>query len=989
MSLRFAFTPTTDGGALALSEQKLFGRRAIAPANWPAADGQPLAPALRFLKALLASHRATVSGDTVLVPGADLLAAPPAVLAMLDLPPIAPLSLGLSLRGRIEAPDGWIELRWTDESGRQTQPTRTGLVLNNTGREGRLTLPLARMLDAVAAYNDSVGNAPDIRLQHWVGVQAQLEQISGKAIAADRMLTSFRIYQAGAFALDIRETADGVAVDPIPMSVAMRPSVDDVADAPEDGVDAESEVRNADEHALLPLSLQKAFLDAFNSDGLGTRPAYVLGRSTYMVVDPGLQQALDVVKQVQRAPAPDRRAFVRNPRSALALALPDAGDAVGALFVETRQYSERVTGLGLWQKPVLDWVKRQAGGWLPEAFEVKIGDRVLPMDSTRFTQLAETYDRALAEDQASFSFGAEQLSVAETGAMFDTVQRAVPSVADPAEAGAAADAPPRPVADRDVLLIEENIESSAFAQSIRSRPLFAQKLFPSDLVLTTPKPHQVEGFGWLVESWVAGLPGVLLADDMGLGKTLQALAFLAWVRDNLELGGERTRHLRGPILVVAPTALLRNWQKELATHLGPKGLGQGIEVFGSGLSRIKRRGQPPEDALDIAALREADWVLTTYETLANFHRAFARIGFSIAVFDEMQKIKAPDTINTHAAKTINADFVLGMTGTPIENRIEDLWCIMDRVAPGFLGALKPFSQRYGDGDEQALKDLKTLLDKGVDDVPPIMLRRMKHDHLRGLPQRNFRTYADPAMPAPQAEAYHAIVQAAAGGPGARKLDMLRTIHALRGISLHPLGADGIDTADPRAGAEWIAQSARLQQVMGILADIRLQSEKALVFIEDRAVQAAFAMVAAAILRLDSVPEIINGETPADERQAIVDRFQSRPPGFGLLVLSPKAAGIGLTITAANHVIHLSRWWNPAVEDQCNDRVFRIGQEKPVTVHIPMAVHPAYGDGSFDIKLDALLERKRSLSRDMLAPPISDSDASELFGQTVGAASARQ
>jgi hypothetical protein len=156
-----------------------------------------------------------------------------------------------------------------------------------------------------------------------------------------------------------------------------------------------------------------------------------------------------------------------------------------------------------------------------------------------------------------------------------------------------------------------------------------------------------------------------------------------------------------------------------------------------------------------------------------------------------------------------------------------------------------------------------------------------------------------------------------------------------------------------------------------------------VFVEDRAVQIAFAAAASTLFGLRVEPAIINGATPGGKRQAIVDRFQGGPPGFDLLVLSPKAAGVGLTITAANHVIHLSRWWNPAVEDQCNDRVYRIGQDKDVTVHIPIAVHPDYGDASFDVTLDGLLQRKRTLSHDMLAPPVSESDVGVLFETAVG------
>ena len=176
----------------------------------------------------------------------------------------------------------------------------------------------------------------------------------------------------------------------------------------------------------------------------------------------------------------------------------------------------------------------------------------------------------------------------------------------------------------------------------------------------------------------------------------------------------------------------------------------------------------------------------------------------------------------------------------------------------------------------------------------------------------------------------------------------------------------------------------MREVFSILRTIEKNGEKALVFLEHRDVQTTFAAAAATLLGLRSEPAIINGTTPGGKRQDIVDRFQNGPPGFNLMVLSPKAAGVGLTITAANHVIHLSRWWNPAVEDQCNDRVYRIGQFKPVTVHVPMAVHPSLGDRSFDANLDRLLESKRSLSRHMLAPPVGEADVGVLFNEAIGA-----
>ena len=197
-----------------------------------------------------------------------------------------------------------------------------------------------------------------------------------------------------------------------------------------------------------------------------------------------------------------------------------------------------------------------------------------------------------------------------------------------------------------------------------------------------------------------------MADDMGLGKTFQALTFLAWIRENRRAArnrGFQTISL-GPNLIVAPTALLDNWIEEARRHLAPDALGATAKVFGAELRRFKNavaNDAADEGPLDTFKLGEFDWILTTYETMADNHTSFAKIRFAVAVFDEIQKIKDPGTLNTWASKTVNADFVIGLTGTPVENRIEDLWSIMDRVFPGYLGDLKTFSKSY-QLDEHAL-----------------------------------------------------------------------------------------------------------------------------------------------------------------------------------------------------------------------------------------------------------------------------------------------
>ncbi len=653
------------------------------------------------------------------------------------------------------------------------------------------------------------------------------------------------------------------------------------------------------------------------------------------------------------------------------------------MFVETQQYSERVLGLGIWDPPQTPWIKKRAGQWLPESFAMQIGNRKLEMTGDSLDALVERIEDAR-------SSGADEVDVEGESHPLPEVEAAI---ADIRAKDFTTEAPPQAEPDPDrappddphVLQIKTNIDNVDYEIARPLRPIADGRELPSDRLSTRPKPHQNDGFRWLVDAWVGGWPGVLLADDMGLGKTFQALAFLVWVRRNQQAVVAAGKSIpKGPILIVAPTALLRNWVAEAERHLEHGSLGECVEAFGPGLKRLKRKKTPgwtPEDAIDVSALKDADWILTTYETLADNHRAFARVAYSVAIFDEMQKIKAPGTINTHAAKSINADFVLGLTGTPIENRIEDLWCLMDRIVPGYLGDLKSFSKTHQDENQEALQILKAKLDEPNGSAPAVMLRRMKDGILEGLPKKSVVPYPL-EMPLAQANAYSAAVKEAHAG-GRTPMAMLKAIHAFRSISLHPEGAAEVDGFDPAALHDWIEKSARVKQVVAVLRTIEKQDEKALVFIEDRAMQSTFAAAAATLFGFRSVPAIINGEVPGDKRQAIVDRFQSAPPGFDLLVLSPKAAGIGLTITAANHVIHLSRWWNPAVEDQCNDRVYRIGQDKPVTIHVPIAIHPDFGAQSFDVTLDGLLERKRSLSRHMLAPPLGAGDVSSLFGESLG------
>jgi SNF2 domain-containing protein/EH signature protein/restriction endonuclease/helicase-like protein len=528
-----------------------------------------------------------------------------------------------------------------------------------------------------------------------------------------------------------------------------------------------------------------------------------------------------------------------------------------------------------------------------------------------------------------------------------------------------------------VLIVEENFDALGFTRPTKPRTGDIAGLPAA--IRPTLKAHQRSGLAWLQETWLRGYPGVLLADDMGLGKTLQALAFLARLREARTTCDEVSWY-RGPFLIVAPTGLLANWENEHNLHLHEPGLGEICRAYGRHLKPLKiastqdvDRGAP---ALDHRRIQQADWVLTTYETLRDYHLSFAAIPFACVVFDEVQKVKSPASLPTRAAKTINSEYILGLTGTPIENHLVDLWSIMDIVNPGCLVDLKSFCATYHPDDMAALENLRaTLLDSDSKGPAPI-LRRMKTDHLEGLPEKKIHIRKR-RMPETQAQIYANVVARAKqpeSGP------MLETLHLLRGVSLHPIWPPAGEASDQQS---FIEQSARLTETFLILDEIEGRLEKALIFLESLELQDHLALMIKNRYGLKRRPMQINGDVAGEKRQRLVDEFQIEHGKFDVMILSPRAGGVGLTLTSANNVIHLSRWWNPAVEDQCTDRVYRIGQNQTVHVYYPMAVHPHYGEASFDELLNTLLARKRELSRRMLVPPVNLKQDQNWFAENLG------
>jgi hypothetical protein len=991
---------------LLTKHRMLLANETLDPASWKTMP-HPISSVVRKLLSLIDDGQATWHESKLVIPNSVAAEFHGTFASAIGLPQPAPIMLDISFHRTIGDRSGQIEIEWKDTHYRSVVPSRSGISVAWGGKTWRLSGPLFDLVEAIESFNRIPGTDTPRRVECWGKIKNALTRVDPKAVDVDDYTKSLTVFQAGSFALDIAEGRGGLDFKPVLMSRSKARSLEDNAPTLELG-DSDEAIEEAnpfeelvDEKgaALLVSEDHRAFLKQFDQSGQSSNPAYVLRRNTYLLIEPDLRRALDVVKRIRAAPDLEKRAFVTNPRTAIARELElDGGSAlVTALFVETKQYSDRVIGLGLWEKPDLPWLRKIGVEWLPEKFpaRVHVDGQQIEVNQPEAEDLKKAVDAAEKTGQTEVNFQKNPIRI-ETAR---DILRQIDADADPDKQPR--DIPAEPPATpqqselhggRFVVQIKTNYEGVDYEISRKPRPSLVKHVPPpARMGQTVFKRHQDQGFQWLVDAWVGGWPGVLLADDMGLGKTFQALAFLAWIRENQKAAQARRLGTveTGPTLIVAPTALLDNWIEEAEKHMALDALGNMAKVFGATLHRFKNIGGDDEyEPLDTAKLKEYDLLLTTYETLADNHTSFAKIAYSIAVFDEMQKVKDPGTLNTLASKAMNADFVMGLTGTPVENRIEDLWSIMDRVFPGYLGDLKTFSKTHKDATEEKYRTLNDRLSKQIDGAPPVMLRRMKEDVLEGLPPKEVKQYRT-SMPSPQAQIYNRIVtEALAGGVGTRgRGAMLEVIQKLRSISLYPDNPWSYDFTTKTGCQKWIERSARLGKTIEILRDIDKRGEKALVFVEHRYMQERLADAVTTLFALDSMPFVINGSMPGSRRQKRVNEFQARRNRFDVLILSPKAAGIGLTITAANHVIHLSRWWNPAVEDQCNDRVYRIGQNKPVTIHIPIAVHPVWGERTFDVTLDRLLTRKRTMSRTLLAPPVSEQDLGDVFSATFGTSAA--
>ncbi|WP_461029854.1 DEAD/DEAH box helicase, partial [Streptomyces sparsus] len=471
---------------------------------------------------------------------------------------------------------------------------------------------------------------------------------------------------------------------------------------------------------------------------------------------------------------------------------------------------------------------------------------------------------------------------------------------------------------------------------------------PPTALSATLRDYQQRGLAWLDRLTSLGLGGCL-ADDMGLGKTLTLIA--------LHLRRQEAPEFAGPTLVVCPASLLGNWQRE-------------IERFAPGTP--VRRYHGAERRLD--ALAEGEFVLTTYGTMRlDAPELDAAADWSLVVADEAQHVKNPYSATARRLRTVSGRARIALTGTPVENRLAELWAILDWTTPGLLGTLPAFRRRYADaveahegpGGGPAAERLARL-------VQPFLLRRRKSDP--GIaPELPAKTETDRAvaLTAEQAGLYEAVVReglaavSGADGPARRGL-VVKLLTSLKQICNHP--AQYLKEEDP----ELPGRSGKLELFDELLGTLLAEGVNTLVFTQ----YVRMARLLESHLAARGVPTmLLHGGTPVRAREEMVRRFQrGEVPVF---LLSLKAAGTGLNLTAAEHVVHFDRWWNPAVEAQATDRAHRIGQQRPVQVHRLIA------EGTVEDRIAELLSRKAALAEAVLdagttaLTELSDGELAEL------------
>ena len=903
-----------------------------------------------LLKELLDNGQAELSDVGIHLPSDEVCHLASVEEELLGLPELYPFDLEIRSFGTLNEPEFRYNYQFLKPDRKPLHPERIGCILRLTEEwTYLLTHEQFVLLEELDTFNRR--EARDKSYQSNLLEFAKIKGLANQTgVELERYLNQEEVVAPKTVRLRLRESDDAVEIIP------------DVA-----GVDSEK---------------FEAVFDKFPNPETTYNLPQPDGGRTRVLFQEEQRDALQAVKRYRHVSHEQLAEIAKEPQAYF-----DPGIIELDPNDETPSFSERVREIGIYQPRAYPFVSPYESQWIPGILvndEKEEQTKIQIKTNAEFKELQQAIREAKQADQVHLIWEGKKLPVSEVERHLPFIEKQLKHREKPL---------PTPESKTVVLIIEENIDDSDYIEGSDSpieEPFRHLLESPPNLKQEVNLlPHQEEGLAWAQQLWKKKYPGGLLADDMGLGKTLQVLCFLEWHHAK----SRSQEPQRKPYLIVAPIALLENWVAEYPKFFDKDNF-DFITLYGKGLQTFKcdsseelppyvpelegaerpQQLQRRRGRLDIKRLQAADLVLTTYETVRDFQLDLGLVPWAAVVIDEAQRIKTPGTLVTNALKALKTDFRLALTGTPVENSLMDLWCITDFVAPGYLDSAKHFNREFCLPLEKPETDIRALGEQVRKRIGIHLKRRLKSDILDDLPEKHIHVEeCQEMMPPEQVTRYQAAIQSSQEsgltGPQSRN-QILQTLHQLRDISDHPLLADSQWELVPIPTL--IEQSAKLIVTVKLLEKIAHADEKVILFAERRKTQHLLAHIIREQFGLENV-SIVNGDTPGStqrensmkmSRQQAVDRFQATS-GFNAIVMSPLAAGVGLNITEANHVIHYSRWWNPAKEDQASDRVYRIGQTRPVHIYLPMATHPEFQ--TFDVILHELLKQKRKLSQDTLFP----------------------
>jgi len=646
--------------------------------------------------------------------------------------------------------------------------------------------------------------------------------------------------------------------------------------------------------------------------------------------------------------------------------------------LDLSNYSDRVIGIGEAEKLSSETIKKDSGEseWLPHNLidESANLSQFTSENTDSSTELLEQrIQHAEAEGEGFVLHPDSNVSIA-----LEEAKNLLDELRDSKGEGTAENDIEQEQPDIDekkkksTLLIANNIDEADFTKKRAEILTFDESNRPPARLPSSfrsqefsLKKHQEYGIAWLQNLYQYAptqVSGCLLADDMGLGKTLQLLCFIG---EYLE-----TAESKKPALVVAPVSLLENWEAEINRFFSAK-FGKVLSLYGDNLKQRKipkhlissqlRNDYGITNLLEEGWLGGVDIVLTTYETMRDLEFSLGRVDWSVMICDEAQKIKVPTAMVTKAAKAQKADFKIACTGTPVENSLVDLWCLFDFIQENLLGSLSEFNKEYRRPIEKKDDEDSAIIDELRQLIEPQVLRRMKHDVAELPAKHEVNDCKNIEISMLQRTLYKQVTNDCRSlSEQGHKGVMLTALHSMRMICAHPLKLQEQATIKDSPKAEWLIDT---------LETIKQKDEKVIIFTEFRPIQVFLKRLL--LERYGLNVTTVNGDSNTNSRrgltrQGIIDKFQE-VNGFNVIILSTVAVGFGVNIQKANHVIHYTRSWNPAKEDQATDRAYRIGQDKEVYVYYPSIAATDFE--TFEIKLDKLLSSKRSLADDMLKPNV--------------------